>query len=197
MNDTSSLFEGGAGASVPASSSKRVRALIAESVELEETIEGIDEALKAAQARFNAIKSKELPEALAELGTTEFLDPETGYKAELTNFVSGSLPKEPEPRQAAINWLSENDGEGLVKTEVALAFGKSQHNEAMDLVGRLRDEGFTVQVESGVHASSLQAFARERLADGKEVDTEVLGLYVGNIAKIKKPKAKKTAPLKK
>lgn len=194
--DETSMFDGGAGASVPANSSARVKELIAESVSLAETIEGINEALSHAQARFNVIKSKELPEALAELGTTEFVDPDTGFKAELSSFVSGSLPKEIEPREKAINWLSEHDGEGLIKTEVNLAFGKSEHNMAMDLVGRLRDEGFTVQIESGVHAQTLQAFARERLANGEDVDTEVLGLYVGNIAKVNKAKVKKTAPRK-
>jgi len=85
-----------------------------------------------------------------------------------------------------MDWLEANEGGSLIKTDVALAFTKSQHNEAIDLARRLEEQGFAPSVQSGVHAQTLQAFARERIRNGDQIDTDVLGLYTGKVAKLKR-----------
>jgi hypothetical protein len=46
-------------------------------------------------------------------------------------------------------------------------------------------------VASNVNVQSLKAFVRENLRDGKEVDTDRLGLFLGVTAKVTKPEEKR------
>jgi hypothetical protein len=164
-------------------------------VDAEAGVAALEEALSDAKKRLHHLKTSVLPDAMAEAGLADFSLAD-GSTIAISDFVSGSLPKDPEKREKAIKWLEEHDGAALIKTDVSLAFGKSQHNQALDLVGRLREEGHEVTVESGVHASTLQSFAKDVLRNGGELDADVLGLFVGRAAKVKAPKAPKAKKAK-
>jgi hypothetical protein len=164
----------------------QLREAIQELVSLEETIEQMEEDLKAAKKQREALRTGRIPELMAEIQSDHFTH--AGYEIKLQDFVSGSLPKEPDRRQKAIQWLEANGADGLIKTDLQLQFGRSQHNEALSVADELRQEGYEPRVESGVHAQTLQAFARERIKNGEPIDTETLGLYTGKVAKTKKVK---------
>lgn len=188
MVDVSDFDPAEEGASAPSDKLEVLHKNLDEAVALEIQLEQLDADAAAARSTLNELKTKRIPELLVELQMTELV--RDGWKVKLADFVSGSLPKEDGPRQKAIDWLEANDGGALIKTDISLTFAKSQHDEAKALAERLAAEGFAAEMSSGVHASTLQAFARERLKNGEPVDTEVLGLYTGQIAKITPPKAK-------
>ena len=52
----------------------------------------------------------------------------------------------------------------------------------------LGSHNYEFESKTDVHAKTLQAFAKERLKDGKKIDLEALGLYAGTTAKITAPK---------
>ena len=170
----------------PASPDKidALNASLEEAIELEQMVEQMEEDLKAAKKSLHALRSTRIPDMMDEMG----MDSVTfrGWKVTLSDFVSGSLPKEPEAQQRAVDWLEKEGAGGLIKTDVSMAFGKSQHNEALDLAGRLQEEGYAARVNSGVHPQTLMSFARERLRNGEPLDIETLGLYVGKVAKMKR-----------
>lgn len=184
------------GANTPSDKLEVLHKNLDEATALEEQLEQLDADAAAARSALNDLKTKRIPELMAELQVSELT--RNGWKVKVADFVSGSLPKEDEPRSKAIAWLEAHEGGALIKTDLSMAFAKSQHDEAKALADKLAAEGFAVQLTSGVHASTLQAFARERLKNGEAVDTEVLGLFTGQVAKIdrvkeKKPKAPKAA----
>lgn len=176
------------GASAPSDKLEVLNKNLDEATALEELLAQLTADAGAAQAALNDLKTKRLPELMTELGMSEVT--RNGWKVKINEFVSGSLPKEEGPRAKAIEWLEQHDGGALIKTDISLTFAKSQHDEAKALAARLAADGFAAELSSGVHASTLQAFARERLKNGEAVDTEVLGLYTGQVAKITPPKAK-------
>jgi hypothetical protein len=197
-DDMSDVFNSETAAPAAASSLEKVVTLAEEAKALEDHIASINELLKAAQGRFNEIRLTELPTLMAEIGIKDFAtapDEEGKYtEIKVGDFVGGSLPKEPDKRAAAIAYLEQDeDRASLVKTQLAMEFGKGEHNMALSLAEELREKGFTVNLESGVHAGTLQAFAREALRNGDEIDCEKLGLFHGTKAdiKIKKAKVKK------
>jgi hypothetical protein len=177
------------GASAPSDKLEVLHKQLDEATALEELLEQLNADASAAQSTLNALKTKLIPETMLELQMSELT--RNGWKVKIADFVSGSLPKEEGPRQKAIDWLEKHEGGALIKTEISLTFAKSQHEEAKKLAERLAADGFAAEIASGVHASTLQAFARERLKNGEAVDTEVLGLYTGQVAKIDKVKEKK------
>lgn len=159
---------------------------------LEADVEALEEALKVKKAELHHIRHKQLPDAMVQLGLNTF-SLTNGTKVEIEDFVSGSLPKDAVKREKALATLKEAGGDGIIKDDLTIAFTKSQHNEALSLLAELEDKGYAVALESSVHPQTLMAFVREQLRDGKKIDYEAIGCFVGRVAKFKVPgkKAKK------
>lgn len=154
---------------------------------LETTKADIEQELKDIGNRINTIKINELPTLFSELGISEFKLAD-GSKLKIKEVVAGSIPKDPEKKQAALNWLDNNDCGDLIKTFVELDFAKGQDNFAKNAVALLEENGYEPTVDKGVHAQSLCARVRERLKTGEDLDLEVLGVYVGKTIDFKKGK---------
>lgn len=161
-----------------------LRDLITEAISLSDQIAQMEEDLKAAKAALHSITTMKIPDAMASIQSDHFNF--QGWEVKIKEFVSGSLPKDPERRAIAIKWLEDNGAEDLIKTQVSVEFAKSQHNRARTIYEDLRDEGLPAVLDSSVHAQTLQKFARERIGNGEQIDTELLGLFVGKVAKLKK-----------
>ena len=157
---------------------------------LMDQIEQMEEAVKEARAELNDLRHTALPDLMASAQLLSFkLNDGTIIKVE--DFCSGSLPKDPTKKAAAIALLEVYGAGSMIKTDVEVTFEKHQHARALAVADELRAKGLTVDVVEGVHPQTLQAFARERLRNGEQVDTAALGLYVGRVAKFALPKAKK------
>lgn len=168
-------------------SMQRLVSMAKEVIDTEQLVESLEENLSDLKKRLNKMKTVDLPDLMAECGLSEFKT-DSGFRITVDDFVSGSLPKDEDKRVAAIRWLESNGAEALIKTEVSLQFGKSEHNRALALVADLADKGYDVASKMGVHPQTLIAHIKERLKGGDEVPLELLGLYAGRIAKIKQAK---------
>jgi hypothetical protein len=161
-----------------------------EFIGLDKQIKELEDLLITLNGRSNELKTKVIPDKMAEIGITEFATPE-GKRLRIEKFVAGSLPKEPEKRAAAIKALESWEADDVIKSELNLKFSKQEHNQALALADDLRNQGFAVEVTSGVHPQTYCALIRERLEDGDPVDLEVMGVFVGNKTKIVEVKQKK------
>ena len=166
---------------------QRFWSMAEEAIGLEKIAEDLEDNLADVKRRLNSLKTVELPDLMAECGMSEFKS-ETGFKITIDDFVSGTLPKDDVRREAAINWLENNGAATLIKTELAMAFEKTQHNEALSIKAELEQKGYAVSAKMGVHPQTLIAHVKERLRQGDEIPLDVLGLYAGRVAKIKSPK---------
>lgn len=167
---------------VPQDRMEALQELLGDAIALSDSCETLEGDLKAAKAELHRLCSRVIPEEMKGLGISEMTA--RGRNVSIKDFVSGSLPKSEDKRKAAFKWLEDNEAGDLIKTTVAVSFGRSEHNYALSLAGELREKGLEVQAESSVHASTLKSFARERLRCGDPLDTEVLGLFVGEVARI-------------
>lgn len=162
-------------------------ALLTEAAKLEVAVEDLEAQLKAAKASLHALTTTRIPEMMLNemsMLETSFMVGNRQWKVAIKDFVAGSLPKEDaEKRALAIKWLETHEGGDLIKTEITITFNREEHARAKALAERLRKAGFTPQLESSVHASTLKSFALERLRSGAEIDAETLGLHVGKLAK--------------
>jgi hypothetical protein len=186
MMDNSEFDLGNGAAQAAPDTLANLNASLEEAVALELMCEQMEEDLKAAKKTLQAMKTGRIPDLMAEMQMEECVH--NGWRVKIADFVSGSLPADPDKRARAIIWLEQNEGGGLIKTEVSIEFGKSQHDEAIEIAEQLKAEGYAPKVDSGVHSATLQAFARERIKNGDSIDTEVLGLYTGKVAKFGKVK---------
>lgn len=169
---------------------KKVLKLARAAVDLSRTIVELETSLSEATKRYNSLRHVDIPDAMSEAGLESFKLP-SGEEVTTDDFVSGSLPKDPEKRDVAIALLEQYGGAGLIKTEVSLKFSKAEHDRAVKLATQLQKRGLPAEVASSVHAQSLMAFGRERLRNGENTDWEKLGLFAGRIAKFKVPGKKR------
>jgi len=181
----------------PAIAREAVEAMVREAIILEQRIDNGMELLTKLKAQLHEINSKQLPDALASLGTTTFTIDEgdmAGWGVEIKPFVGGTLPKDAEAREAALDYVRTIGGENLIRNTVEAYFDKGQDNAAGEIKAKLEEFGISFESNVGVHHQTLLSFVNERMKNGEDVDMEKLGLYAGRAAKMKKPKEKK--PLK-
>lgn len=174
----------------PSSPSTILKEMAAKAMEFKRLAEECDAAASAYRHSMNQILQKEMVDAMTEQGFP-LLVTEDKVKFEISTFVTGSLPKEEQARKKAIDWLTENGQHGLIKSEVAVAFSRDQYEVAEELCRKLNDEGFPVTLDTSVHASTLQAWAKESLKSGAaNIPFELLGLGHGQYVKVTEPKKK-------
>jgi uncharacterized coiled-coil DUF342 family protein len=152
-------------------------------VELSQQIEGLEEILKSAKAELHNITNKLLPEAMTEAGC-EMFKHDSGTVITIKQVVAGSLPKEEDARERAFTWLKAHDGEDLIKEKLEVSFDRGQGNISSAAKAALEELEIEYKAKMDVHPQTLAAYARERLKHGEEVDTEILGLFIGRTAKL-------------
>lgn len=157
--------------------------VIEQAYETSRLIADLEDAIKAAKQELQTLTTKTLPAIMASAKTRSHTTT-AGVKIEISEFVNGTLPKTPEAREAAIQWLKDNGGASIIKTELKATLGLGEHNLAGEIRAKFEELGVTFSEDKGVHPQTLAAFGRERLKQGKELPAETLGLSVGSQAKV-------------
>ncbi len=145
--------------------------------------EQAEAAFKAAKERVRYLAEEALPSAFQSM-SLQSLTLTSGRTIDLKQEVYASLSEDRMP--AAVGWLVSQHADGIVKTELALQFGRNQRGECQTLANELIKQGYEPTVKQSIHASTLKAFIRERLAAGEPVDFDVLNARVVFCAKLSK-----------
>ena len=106
-------------------------------------------------------------------------------------------------REDGIDWLTHNNGDSLIKTEIKIKLGKGQTALLKAVLKALKILRFTdpvtnknvparvpIEQSETIHPASLNKFLQETLANGANVPLETFAVYQGKKAEIKIPKAK-------
>jgi len=137
-------------------------------IEAEKATEDAENALKVAKEKERVMREETLPGMMQEIGVEKMtlLD---GNEITVKQEVYASVPAHAKERAWA--WLETNGYGGLIKTEVAVEFGKGALEEAHELIDKLASIGVTnATLSRDVHAQTLKAFLKERLANPKIAD---------------------------
>lgn len=172
----------------PIAIKESMRKLILKAATLDQECEAIEESLKAKKFQLRELVTKHIPDTMAAAGTTTYKDEASGVSIAVSTFVSGSLPKDETGRENAIHLIKSYGAEDMVKKNFSIAMSQGMIDEANKVEHALEEIGVNYSVDVGVHASTLAAFAKERLATGKQIDLVALGLYSGRVAKITRAK---------
>ena len=166
---------------------ERLVGLAAEAKDLEQQLLADQAALAEKQDKLEKILRERIPDIMEELGLEDFKMVD-GSKITVKDDIKCSISEERKP--AAFGWLRENDFDGIIKTAVAVSFGKGEAAEAERARDALIKAGFTdAEVSDSVHHSTLKSFVKERLEAGDKIPLETFGVFEFRIAKITPPKA--------
>lgn len=152
-------------------------------VEQQSEVDQLDAKLKEAKQRLQRTEREDLPDLMAEAGLTE-IKLEDGSRVTIKEEVDAKITDKTRPQ--ALKWLLENGFGGLIKTQVALAFGRGDHDAATTVRDQLSEEYDGVELKEEVHHSTLKAFVKERMAAGDKIPMDLFNVYPYNKAIIKK-----------
>lgn len=154
--------------------------LIRRSLQLDEDIKLAEEHLKDLKFRKRKVNEEDIPNLMQEMG----MDSVTvdGHKVAVRQFVHARISED--KRDEAFAFL-RSIGEGdIIKNDVTVSFKQGQDNQAGAVLDDLRGQGLDPVQKTHVHPSTLKSWVKGRIEEGKELDFETFGVFVGNEAKI-------------
>lgn len=158
--------------------------LVNEAVELNKQVDKIKKQLDEKTKELHRVTRGQIPDMMASCGISHFTTSK-GLRVSIKDVIDGSLPKEDEEkRKAALNWLMNHDGSGIISGEIVIPFSKGQHNYKEEIKTALERIAADYFESEEVHHMSLKAFARERIRNGEEVPLQLLGLRALRFAQI-------------
>ena len=124
-----------------------------------------------------------IPTMMSEMGLAELklqdgshLKVSTSYRATITEAN----------KEAAFNWLRDNGLGDIIKYEISVSFGRNEDNKAANYAELAKGHGFQPTQKMKVEPMTLKALVRERIEAGKEMPTEIFGVFSENKTTIKR-----------
>lgn len=134
------------------------------------------------------LTAHEIPEKMQQLGLAK-LTLDSGAHLEVKDVVRASIPAG--KQEEALQWLRDNGQGDLIKNEVKVYFAAGEDEVAKSLINYISESQLPnngVEQKTFVHAQTLTAFCRRRLEKGEPLNNDLLGVYVGRVAKLQRPK---------
>ena len=148
-------------------------------------IDAAEEKLKELKKKRDYISGEIIPTMMSEMGLAELklqdgshLKVSTSYRATITEAN----------KEEAFNWLRNNGLGDIIKNEISVSFGRNEDNKAATYAEVAKGQGFQPTQKMKVEPMPLKALVRERIEAGKEMPTEIFGVFSENKTTIKRNK---------
>jgi len=149
------------------------------------SIEDREDEIKELKKSRDRISGDIIPTMMSEMGLSELklqdgshLKVATSYKAHISEAN----------KEMAFNWLRDNGLGDIIKNEILVAFGRNEDNKAASYAELAKSQGFQPTQKMKVEPMTLKALVRERIEAGKEMPTEIFGVFSENKTTIKRNK---------
>ena len=152
---------------------------------MEDQLKTMEEALKNKKKEIDRISGEVIPTMLSEMGLSQ-LKLADGSAVDVKPFYSASISAQ--NKEKAYEWLRNNGLGDIIKNEISVSFGRNEDNKAADYAGLAQERGFQPTQKLKVEPMTLKALVRERIEAGKEMPTEIFGVYSENKTTIKRSK---------
>ena len=157
-------------------------------VDLEDEAATLEEQLKHKKEEMLSIRQEKLPELMREKNLTQ-LKLNDGSAIEVKPFYGISIPKDPDQRATAYQWLRDNNLGDIIKNEVFARFGRDEDGKALEFTKLATANGYEVQQDMTVHSQTLKGTLRELHEKGADLPPEdIFKTFVGRQAKITRNK---------
>lgn len=183
----------------------QVSALASRLIQIDSAKTSLYEQIAKLDEEYDRIQSADLPGLMDQIGLKTFTL-STGETVVVKPIIKGALPsessiqKESDPDRRAelrerfeqgLIYLSQHGAGALIKNHVTAELGKDSNELAEAAVEALRDLGIDPSVTRGVNPMSLNAWIKERITSGSDIDHDLFKIYSGSKAEVKQSKSKK------
>ena len=144
-----------------------------------------EDSIKKRKKHIEHLSGEVIPTMLSEMGLS-FLKLADGSSVEVKTNYSATITQA--NKEKAFNWLRENGLGDIIKNEISVSFGRNEDNKAADYAELAKGQGFQPTQKMKVEPMTLKALVRERIEAGKEMPTEIFGVFSENKTTIKRNK---------
>tara|TARA_R110002110_G_scaffold66205_1_gene181584 strand:- start:183 stop:719 length:537 start_codon:yes stop_codon:yes gene_type:complete len=152
-------------------------------LQTQEELQKVEEQVKKLKETERELSEQVIPNAMQAAGLS-MIKLENGVSVDVRPFYAAKIPAS--KQEEAFEWLRENGAGGLIKNIVSLNFGKSEDQEASNLVEDLKTRGYAVDQKMKVEPMTLKAYVKERIQNGQKIDMELFGVYIASKTKLTK-----------
>jgi hypothetical protein len=161
--------------------SKDIAKSCKELLDLQTEIATLEEQVKKKKEAETFLSEQTIPNLMQSCGLA-MIKLEDGSSVEVRPFYAAKIPVS--RIDEAFNWLRDNGHGDLIKNNVTLTFGRSEDAIAKQLVDELQLKGHNVKQAEKVEPMTLKAFVKEQIQKGKNVPSDLFGVYIANKTKI-------------
>ena len=154
-------------------------------LELDDQIEHQENILKEYKTQRDKISSETIPALLAEQGL-QSLKLADGTVLEVNKKYSCTLPKDPQKKAAAYQWLRDQGLDDIIKNEVSVTFGRGEDDKANQLMDLAVGNGYEPTQKAKVEPMTLKALYRERVEAGLDMPSDFFHLFVKDETNMKR-----------
>ena len=154
-------------------------------LELDDQIEHQENILKEYKTQRDKISSETIPALLAEQGL-QSLKLADGTVLEVNKKYSCTLPKDPQKKAAAYQWLRDQGLDDIIKNEVSVTFGRGEDDKANQLMDLAVGNGYEPTQKAKVEPMTLKALYRERVESGLDMPSDIFHLFMKDETKMKR-----------
>ena len=151
----------------------------------QEQLQQQEDAIKQKKKDIEYLSGEVIPTMLSEMGLS-FLKLQDGSSVEVKTNYSATITQA--KKAEAFNWLRENGLGDIIKNEISVSFGRNEDNKAADYAELAKSRGLDPMQKLKVEPMTLKALVRERIEAGKEMPTEIFGVFSENKTTIKRNK---------
>jgi hypothetical protein len=160
-------------------------------VAIEDRLEEIAAEEKVLKEEQRQIRIFQLPEAMFELDIKPPVIGVGNRLVEVVPLVTASLPakEDPDKRQKAINAVIDLGLGGNVRRALEIDFPNDAivEHKILDAISAI-DKDLKPRISATIHHATYTSMISKLIAAGKAIDRDLLGVWVGNIARVKKVK---------
>ena len=157
-----------------------------------ELLEGLNKRIEINETNLKDLKKEHdrlsgevIPTMMAEMGLAH-LKLMDGSSVDVKPFYSANITVA--NKEKAFNWLRDNGLGDIIKNEISVYFGRDEDNKAASYAELAKGQGFQPTQKMKVEPMTLKALVRERIEAGKEMPTEIFGVFSENKTTIKRNK---------
>ena len=150
--------------------------------QLEKNIKAKEQDLKSLKETAAKISAEVIPTLMSEMALSS-LKLADGSSVDVKKIYGASIPVE--KREAAFNWLRNNDLGDIIKNEITVSFGRNEDLKAAEYADLAQSQGYQPAQKLKVEPMTLKALLRERTEAGKEMPSDLFNTFVGNQTKIR------------
>lgn len=162
---------------------QKIQALVKQMVSLERQVQLFEELLGETKKLLHKVSDFDIPSAMDEAGASSFTT-DSGINVSVKQVYNGKITEE--NKEECFHWLEETGNSGLIKHNVEVKLGRSEHELALKIAGFLSGLGVEYTDKESVHWATLNSFIKEQITKGEDFPTELFNVYIGRTTKLKR-----------